>query len=91
MIDEIRCYWAPRSCLASFERKTLSLMSPDETLSPADKQADNISLFPDDLVFVFNNTEVAGKVNHFGIDVIDEPNCCFELVDKEFTEAPHLR
>ena len=89
MVDEIRGFWAPRSCLVSPEREKLSLMSPGETLSPADKQDDNISKFPDDLVFVFNNTEVAGRVNHFE-GIADEPNCCFEVGGKEFTDAPNL-
>ena len=89
MVDEILGFWAPRSCLVSPERESLSFMSPGETLSPADQQNDNISKFPDDLVFVFNDTEVAGKVNHFG-GIADEPNCCFEVGGKEFTDAPNL-
>ena len=89
MVDEILGFWAPRSCLVSPERESLSFMSPGETLSPADQQGDNISKFPDDLVFVFNDTEVAGKVNHFG-GISDEPNCCFEVGGKEFTDAPNL-
>jgi hypothetical protein len=89
VVDEILGFWAPRSCLVSPERESLSFMSPGETLSPADQQGDNISKFPDDLVFVFNDTEVAGKVNHFG-GISDEPNCCFEVGGKEFTDAPNL-
>ena len=45
--------------------------------------------FSRDLVFVFNATEIAGKINHYE-GIADKANCAFEIGGTEFKHAPHL-
>ena len=78
LIGEVRGYWAAYSCLPSPERERLSIMVPRLFMK-----------FPRDLVFVFNDTEVAGSINHYA-GIADKPNCTFELGGAEFKHAPHL-
>lgn len=78
IIEEIRGYWAPYSCLLSPWREQMSIMSPHQ-----------YKKFNRDLVFVFNESEVASSINHFD-GIAPKPNCVVEVGGLHFEHAPHL-
>ena len=64
--------------MSSPSREQLSIMAPHQY-----KQ------FNRDLVFVFNESEVATSINHFA-GIAEKPNCVVEIGGSQFEHAPHL-